>query len=78
MARLTADPLNFPNDEVVLRISHIVDNYQKIIQSCRELQMKLSYSESITDEREKELLDEVDSEFEKFLIESNKNNIVFV
>jgi len=69
MARLTADPLNFPNDEVVLRISHIVDNYQKIIQSCRELQMKLSYSESITDEREKELLDEVDSEFEKFLID---------
>jgi myo-inositol-1(or 4)-monophosphatase len=69
MAKTTADPLHFPNDEVTLRLDHIKNNYQKIVQSCRDLQGKLSFSESISDEREKEILDEVDSEFEKILVD---------
>lgn len=69
MAKTTADPIHFPNDEVTLRLDHIKNNYQKIVQSCRDLQRKLSFSESISDEREKEILDEVDSEFEKILID---------
>ena len=68
MARLTADPLNFPSDEVKLRFDHLIQNQTKIIHACRDLQKRLSYRESITDEREKELLDESDTAFEKLPI----------
>jgi myo-inositol-1(or 4)-monophosphatase len=81
MARLTADPLNFPSDEVGLRFDHLLQNQTKIIQACRDLQKRLSYRESITDEREKELLDESDTAFEKYLvgvIEAKFQNDTFI
>jgi len=68
MAKSTADPLNFPTDEIQSRLEFINTQYSHIIKECRELQKKLSYRESITDEKEKELLDEADIAFEKFLI----------
>lgn len=69
MAKTTSDPLNFPNDEVDSRFEFLNLQYPKILQSCRELQNKLAYRESISDEKEKELLDEADSAFEKYLID---------
>lgn len=69
MAKSTADPLNFPNDEVHSRLEYINTQCLQIIKACRELQKKLSYNESISDEKEKELLDESDIAFEKYLID---------
>lgn len=73
MARTTADPLNFPIDEIRFRLDYLTFEYSKISDACRELQKKLSYRDSITDEKEKELLDEADFAFEKFLIELIKS-----
>ena len=69
MAILTSPPLNFPIDEIQYRISHIKDNSADIIAKSKELQRKLTFKETITDEDEKRRLDNADSVFEQQLIE---------
>ncbi|MCB1142550.1 MAG: inositol monophosphatase [Leptospiraceae bacterium] len=61
---LSAPSINFPIDEVNLRINYLREKTIHLINLARENQSKLSYRNSLSDEEEKSLIDKVDTIFD--------------
>jgi myo-inositol-1(or 4)-monophosphatase len=62
---LSAPPINFPLDEVNQRLDFLREKTIYLINEAKDLQKQLSFSNNLSDEQEKSLIDKVDSIFDE-------------